>query len=103
MKTTPWNEWNHIKTLDEAKDYVEAIYEEWDKEAEAAAEDIIEILESYMEFINIMQKTLEEVKLPPKIKTFSDLLIEMRKTEWEPVLLQLKENQKARKAAKKSA
>lgn len=104
MKTTPWNEWDHIKTLDEAKDYVEAIYEEWGKESQAANDCIVEILESYMEFINIMESTLNcYAELPDKIEAMSKTLIAKRRNDWKPILEKAKKMQKAQKSAKKSA
>ena len=104
MKTTPWNEWDYITTVAEAKDYVEAIYEEWDKESQAANDCIVEILESYMEFIRIMESTLNcYAELPDKIEAMSKTLITQRRKQWQPVLDKAKKMQKAQKSAKKSA
>lgn len=105
MKTTPWNEWDHIKTLEEAKDYVEVIYEEWDKEAEAAHDCIVEILESYFEFMDIFERTIKAQKITPPIKVMALELVKKRRAQWEPILQKGKEmqNKKARKSAKKSA
>lgn len=103
-KLTKWNPWDHIKTLDEAKDYVEAIYEEWGQESQAANDCIVEILESYMEFVNIMESTLNcYAELPDKIEAMSKTLIAKRRNEWKPILQKAKEMQKAQKSAKKSA
>ena len=103
-KLTVWNPWDHIKTLDEAKDYVEAIYEDWGKESQAANDCIVEILESYMEFINIMESTLNcYAELPDKIEAMSKTLIAKRRNDWKPILEKAKKMQKAQKSAKKSA
>ena len=100
-KFTKWDPWDHIKTLEEAKDYVEAIYEEMDSELDAANDCIIEILESYMEFINIMESTLNcYAELPDKIEAMSKTLIAKRRNDWKPILEKVK---KAQKSAKKSA
>lgn len=100
-KLTKWNPWDHIKTLEEAKDYVEAIYEEWDQESQAANDCIVEILESYMEFIDIMESTLNcYAELPDKIEAMSKTLIAKRRNNWKPVLEKIK---KAQKSAKKTA
>jgi len=101
-KLTKWDPWDHIKTLEEAKDYVEAIYEEWFSESDAANDCIIEILESYMEFMDIAHKTLNR-KDPEKYLSMFTLLVAKRRAQWEPVLTKAKEMQKARKSAKKSA
>ena len=105
MKTTPWNEWDYIKTLEEAKDYVEAIYEEWDKEADAANDCIVEILESYFEFMDIFERTIKAQKITPQIKVMALELVKKRRAQWEPILQKGKEmqNKKAQKSAKKSA
>lgn len=104
MKTTPWNEWDHIKTIEDARTYVETIYEEWFEESDAANDCIVEILESYMEFISIMESTLNcYAELPDKIENMSKALIAKRRNEWKPILDKAKEMQKARKSAKKTA
>ena len=98
-KLTPWNEWDYITTVAEAKDYVEAIYEEWDKESQAANDCIVEILESYMEFIDIAHKTINKKNLEKYLPMFT-LLVAKRRADWEPILEKVK---KAQKSAKKSA
>lgn len=48
---------------------------------------IIEILQSYMEFVNIMEATLNcYAELPPKIETMAKTLITTRRTQWQPIL-----------------
>ena len=103
-KLTPWNEWDYVTTVAEAKDYVEAIYEEWGQESQAANDCIVEILESYMEFIDIAHKTINK-KNPEKYLPMFTLLVAKRRAEWEPILQKAKEMQskKAQKSAKKSA
>ena len=93
-KLTPWNPWDHIKNLDEAKDYVEAIYEEWSKESQAANDSIVEILESYFEFIDIFERTIKAQKITPSIKVLALNLVTKRREEWGPILKQAKELQK---------
>lgn len=103
-KLTKWDPWDHIKTIEEAKDYVEAIYEEWDKESQAANDCIVEILESYMEFVDIMDKTVHQyAKLPDTINAMFTMLLSRTRNQWLPVLNQAKKKQKAQKSAKKSA
>lgn len=103
MKTTPWNEWDHIKTIEEAKDYVEAIYEEWDKESQAANDSIVEILESYMEFIDIMELTIKKHCDSKNTQELAQALIARWRTEWKPILDKAKKMQKPQKSAKKTA
>ena len=93
-KLTPWNPWDHIKNLDEAKDYVEAIYEEWSKESQAANDSIVEILESYFEFIDIFERTIKAQKITPSIKVLALKLVTKRREEWGPILEKAKELQK---------
>ena len=48
---------------------------------------IVEILQSYMEFINIMEATLNcYAELPPKIESMAKSLIVTRRNQWEPIL-----------------
>lgn len=103
-KLTPWSAWDHIKTLDEARDYVEAIYEEWDKDAAAANDCIVEILESYMEFVDIMDKTIHQyAKLPDTINAMFTMLLSRTRNQWVPLLNQSKKMQKPQKSAEKTA
>lgn len=103
-KLTKWDPWDHIKTLEEAKDYVEAIYEEWGQESQAANDCIVEILESYMEFADIMDKTIRQyAKLPDTINAMFTMLLSRTRNQWLPLLNQSKKKQEAQKSAKKSA
>lgn len=102
-KLTPWNEWDYITTVAEAKDYVEAIYEEWDKESQAANDSIVEILESYMEFIDIMELTIKKHCDSKNTQELAQALITRRRNDWKPILDKAKKMQKAQKSAKKSA
>ena len=104
-KLTPWSPWDHIVTVEEAKDYVEAIYEEWDKESQAANDCIVEILESYFEFMNIFERTIKAQKITPPIKVMALELVKKRRAQWEPILRKAKEmqNKKPQKSAKKTA
>ena len=93
-KLTPWSPWDHIVTVAEAKDYVEAIYEEWAKESQAANDSIVEILESYFEFIDIFERTIKAQKITPSIKVLALNLVAKRREEWGPILEKAKELQK---------
>ena len=87
MKTTPWNPWDHIKSLEEAKDYVEAIYEEWDKDAATANDCIVEILESYLQFVNVTERTIKcFAELPEKYETMFEMLVKKVRKKWTPIL-----------------
>lgn len=102
-KLTKWDPWDHIKTLEEAKDYVEAIYEEWGQESQAANDSIVEILESYMEFIDIMELTIKKHCDSKNTQELAQALIARRRTEWKPILDKAKKMQKPQKSAEKSA
>lgn len=105
-KLTKWDPWDHIKTLDEAKNYVEAIYEEWDQESQAANDCIVEILESYLQFVNVTERTIKcFAELPEKYETMFDMLVKKVRNKWTPILETAvkKQNKKPRKSAKKSA
>ena len=99
------NPWDTIHSIEEAKDYVEAIYEEWNKESDAANDCIFEILESYFEFMNIFERTIKAQKITPPIKVMALELVKKRRTQWEPILQKAKEmkNKKAQKSAEKTA
>lgn len=49
------------------------------------------VLDSYLEFIDIMEKTLERASLPQKYKDFAMALISLRRESWKPVRDKLKE------------
>ena len=100
MKVTPWNPWDHIKTLEEAKDYVEAIYEEMDSELDAANDCIVSTIESYIEFIDIVQFNAKVCNLPEQYQRMLNTLCERRRNHWQPLLEEVK---KAQKSAKKTA
>lgn len=102
-KLTPWNEWDYITTVAEAKEYVEAIYEEWGQESQAANDSIVEILESYMEFIDIMELTIKKHCDSKNTQELAQALIARRRTEWKPILDKAKKMQKPQKSAEKSA
>lgn len=91
-------------TLEEAKDYIEAIYEEWDKESQAANDCIVEILDSYFEFMDIFERTIKAQKITPHIKVMALELVKKRRAEWEPILQKAKEtqNKKLQKSAEKT-
>lgn len=100
-KLTMWSSWDTIKTVDDAKIYVDTIYEEWNKESQAANDSIVEILESYFEFIDIFERTIKAQKITPSIKVLALNLVTKRREEWGPILEKAKELQeKGRKHGK---
>lgn len=102
-KLTPWSPWDHIKNLDEAKDYVEAVYEEMDEELDAANDCIVEILESYMELLNIFEQTMKAQGVNQNIKAMALTFCQKRKNDWQPVLNEARKKQEARISAKETA
>ena len=44
------------------------------------------ILDSYMEFIDIMEKTLKKCTMPTMLRVLSSSLIAQRRKDWKPVL-----------------
>lgn len=52
---------------------------------------LIEVLESYMEFVDIMDKTLVRKDLPSKLRDYARLLVVLRQGQWQPVLKKLKQ------------
>lgn len=105
-KPTIWNPWDHIKSIEEAKDYVEAVYEETDEELTAANDCIVEILESYLQFVNVTERTIKcFAELPEKYETMFDMLVRKVRKKWTPILETAvkKQNKKPQKSAKKTA
>lgn len=51
-----------------------------------ALECVHDILESYMEFVDIMERTLAKCDVPKKIKPLADALIRQRRADWQPIL-----------------
>lgn len=48
---------------------------------------LIDCLQSYMEFVDIMESTLNRyAQLPDKIKILAKTLIEKRRNDWQPIL-----------------
>ena len=80
-------------TMEEAKEYLNAIYEEWDKESQAANDSIVEILESYFEFMEIFERTIKAQRITPPIKVMALELVKKRRAQWEPILQKAKEVQ----------
>ena len=99
-KLTPWNPWDHIVTVAEAKDYIEAIYEETDEELAAANDCIVEILESYMELLNLFEQTMKAQGVNQNIKAMALTLCQKRKNDWQPILNEARKKQEAWISAK---
>lgn len=71
------------------------------REAEAANDCIIEILESYMKFVNITERTIKcFAKMPAKYETLLNMLITKVKNNWTPVLEDAKKIKKAQETGK---
>jgi hypothetical protein len=67
------------------------IAETWEEEANDAKDCIVEILESYMEFVDIMERTLNcYAEMPDKIELMAKTLINDRRQSWQPILDKLK-------------
>ena len=62
------------------------------EDGKVAVECLIECLESYMEFVNIMEKTLVRSDLPKNLREYSRLLVMLRKGQWKPILDKLKQD-----------
>ena len=60
-------------------------------ESLAANDCIVEILESYMEFINIFEKTINAKDIS-KFKPLAQALINQRRKDWTPILEHCKNN-----------
>lgn len=54
-------------------------------ESDAANECIVEILESYMEFVDIFEKTIPMLN-NPEILPYIQALIDVRRKHWIPIL-----------------
>lgn len=55
-------------------------------ESNAANEIVYEILDSYMEFITLMEKTLDRSTVPSQLKAFATTLIMQRRDMWKPII-----------------
>lgn len=51
------------------------------------------ILDSYMEFIDIMEKTLKKCTMPTMLRVLSSSLIAQRRKDWKPVLEFINKNE----------
>lgn len=55
--------------------------------AKIANDYVIEILESYMQFVNVMEHTLKKyAKMPQTVEIMSKMLIQREKDAWQPLL-----------------
>jgi len=61
------------------------------EELQAANDSIIEILESYMEVLEIFQKTMERDVISNRIKIMATSLCSARKLRWGNMLQELKD------------
>lgn len=68
------------------------LLDHWGSESNAANDCIVEILESYMEFVDIFEKTINAKNID-KIKPLADMLIRQRRSQWGELLKKAKEIQ----------
>ena len=54
-------------------------------------EILCDVLDSYLEFIDIMEKTLTKANLPAKYGYMATMLINQRREAWKPVRDKLRE------------
>lgn len=64
---------------------LEELLKTWESESNAANDCIVEILSSYMEFIDIFEKTINTKDIS-KIKPLAQALINKRRQDWTPIL-----------------
>lgn len=76
----------------------EEFLKNWHDESEAANNAIIEILESYMDFVDIFEKTISNKAFGTEkilvAKPYMQLLIEKTRRNWRPILETAKKTQK---------
>lgn len=68
-------------------------------EAEAgflAAENIVDILESYMEFVSAVEYALNFADMPYKIEVRLEKMVKERRKQWEPILKKVKTDLEAK-------
>ena len=59
---------------------------QWKQEGQAANDCIVEILNSYMEFIAIVQMNCEKCNVPEQFKRQMNVLCKRRQKDWLPIL-----------------
>ena len=59
---------------------------QWKQASQAANDCIVEILDSYMEFIAIVQMNCEKCNVPEQFKRQMNVLCKRRQKEWQPIL-----------------
>lgn len=76
-----------IKTLEDA-------IKVWESERKAANDCIVEILESYMDFVDLMTMLINHApKIDKHTKQHINKLLIQRKNDWQPILQHTKEHQ----------
>lgn len=73
---------------------------QWHEESKAANDCIVEILESYMEFIDIVQFNAKVCNLPEQYQRQLNTLCVRRKNDWQPILETARATQKEKKNGK---
>lgn len=68
------------------------LLDNWESESDAANDCIVEILESYMEFVDIFEKTINAKNID-KVKPLAKMLIHQRRSQWGELLKKAKEIQ----------
>lgn len=67
---------------------------QWKQEGQAANDCIVEILNSYMEFIAIVQMNCEKCNVPEQFKRQMNVLCKRRQKDWSPILEEARAAQK---------
>ena len=61
-----------------------------------AAESIVDILESYMEFVSAVEYALNFADMPYKIEVRLEKMVKERRKQWEPILEKVKKDLEAK-------
>ena len=61
-----------------------------------AAESIVDILESYMEFVSAVEYALNFADMPYKIEVRLEKMVKERRKQWEPILKKVKTDLEAK-------
>lgn len=61
-----------------------------------AAESIVDILESYMEFVSAVEYALNFADMPYKIEERLEKMVKERRKQWEPILKKVKTDLEAK-------
>ena len=70
---------------------------QWEQESQAANDCIVEILESYMEFVSVVKYAMNFADMPYKIEKRLLNTIKQRENDWQPILETARATQKEKK------